>query len=111
MMRRSKSDGERLHPASRAPDAGVEIGIDAGVEIGIGIGIGIDVGQDVGQDGLPSLHMPVGPVTVLHAVVVGAACLGTAAVTGVRRLGAAGAVVSGAPYRRQELSSGRGPAR
>ncbi|MEU9009957.1 MFS transporter [Streptomyces sp. NPDC048479] len=45
------------------------------------------------------------------AVVVGAACLGTAAVPGVRRFGAAGAVVSGAPYRRKELSSGRGPAR
>lgn len=45
------------------------------------------------------------------AVVVGAACLGTAAVPGVRRFGAADPDVSGGPYLREGLSAGRGPAR
>ncbi|WP_406303360.1 MFS transporter [Streptomyces sp. NBC_00885] len=53
---------------------------------------------------------PAVPLAVA-AVVVGAACLGTAAVPGVRRFGSAEPTVSGGPYRQEELSSGRGPAR
>ncbi|HET6353126.1 MFS transporter [Streptomyces sp.] len=53
---------------------------------------------------------PAVPLAVA-AVVVGAACLGTAAVPGVRRFGSAESAVSGSPYRQEELSSGRGPAR
>ncbi|MET7616405.1 MFS transporter [Streptomyces sp. NPDC005408] len=53
---------------------------------------------------------PAVPLTVA-AVVVGVACLGTAAVPGVRRFGVTDPIVSGGPYRQEELSSGRGPAR
>ncbi|WP_406400114.1 MFS transporter [Streptomyces sp. NBC_00879] len=53
---------------------------------------------------------PAVPLAVA-AVVVGAACLGTTAVPGVRRFGSADPTVSGGPYRQEELSSGRGPAR
>ncbi|MGW3625195.1 MFS transporter [Streptomyces sp. NPDC000880] len=52
---------------------------------------------------------PAVPLSVA-AVVVGVTCLGTAAVPGVRRFGAAGAADSGR-YRQEELSPKRAPAR